>query len=190
MFNIIFSDFNEDQNIKIKNNYGDREPNLNNFSQVENDINNNKKSKIVFKKENIYSYEFGDKNNKNAKNNYQIENVRNNVNYKDEKIESKNSIKSSSISYFVYVLDIYLKKKCYLLCAYEIANFQKKYEKNLSLKLLFMVIKKRIIFYKIKFFHRYKKIYKYLVKYKKNNNNAIGGTNQRKRENKISGYKK
>ena len=53
-----------------------------------------------------------------------------------------------------------------------------------------MVIKKRIIFYKIKFFHRYKKIYKYLVKYKKNNNNAIGGTNQRKRENKISGYKK
>ena len=185
-----FDDFNEDQNIKIKNNYGDREPNLNNFSQVENDINNNKKSKIVFKKENIYSYEFGDKNNKNAKNNYQIENVRNNVNYKDEKIESKNSIKSSSVSYFVYVLDIYLKKKCYLLCAYEIANFQKKYEKNLSLKLLFMVIKKRIIFYKIKFFHRYKKIYKYLVKYKKNNNNAIGGTNQRKRENKISGYKK
>ena len=33
-----------------------------------------------------------------------------------------------------------------------------------------MTIKKRIIFYKIKFFHRFKKINKYLIKYKKNNN--------------------
>ena len=63
----------EDQNIKIKNNYENREPNLNNFSQAENDINKNKKSKIMLKKENIYSYGIGDKNNKNTKNNYQIE---------------------------------------------------------------------------------------------------------------------
>ena len=83
-----------------------------------------------------------------------------------------------------------MKKKCYSMCVYEIANFQKKYEKNLSLKLLFMVIKKRIIFYKIKFFHRYKKIYKYMVKYKKTNIIKGGESNQRKNQFNIKGYKK
>ena len=77
-----------------------------------------------------------------------MKNIRNNVNYKDENIERKNSIKSSSVSYFVYALDIYLKKKCYLLCAYEIANFQKKYEKNLSLKLCLWSLKKGLFFIK------------------------------------------
>ena len=111
------------------------------------------------------------------------------MNYQNEDLNNNSRINKSSVSYFVYVLTKYLQKKCYLLCAYEIANFQKKYEKNLSLKLLFVVIKKRIIFYKIKFFHRYKKIYKYLIKYKKNNND-ISGYNQKKKENKISGNKK
>ena len=68
------------------------------------------------------------------------------------------------------------------MCAYEIANFQKRYEKNLSLKLLFMTIKKRIIFYKIKFFHRYKKIYRYMVKYKKTNNMLSKENNQKQKQ--------
>ena len=174
-----FDDINEDQKIISK---------LNNRKQVE----NNKNNKIIYKKENIYSYEIGENNKKNvynSNNNYTIDNINNNVNYQNEDIDNNSRINKSSVSYFVYVLTKYLQKKCYLLCAYEIANFQKKYEKNLSLKLLFVVIKKRIIFYKIKFFHRYKKIYKYLVKYKKNNND-ISGYNQKKKENKISGNKK
>ena len=174
-----FDDINEDQKIISK---------LNNRKQVE----NNKNNKIVYKKENIYSYEIGENNKKNvynSNNHYTIDNINNNVNYQNEDIDNNSRINKSSVSYFVYVLTKYLQKKCYLLCAYEIANFQKKYEKNLSLKLLFVVIKKRIIFYKIKFFHRYKKIYKYLVKYKKNNND-ISGYNQKKKENKISGNKK
>ena len=173
-----FDDINEDQKIISK---------LNNRKQVENNKNNK-----IYKKENIYSYEIGENNKKNvynSNNNYTIDNINNNVNYQNEDIDNNSRINKSSVSYFVYVLTKYLQKKCYLLCAYEIANFQKKYEKNLSLKLLFVVIKKRIIFYKIKFFHRYKKIYKYLVKYKKNNND-ISGYNQKKKENKISGNKK
>ena len=75
-----------------------------------------------------------------------------------------------------------MRKKCYLMCAYEIANFQKRYEKNLSLKLLFMTIKKRIIFYKIKFFHRYKKIYRYMVKYKKTNSMLSKENNQKHKQ--------
>ena len=174
-----FDDINEDQKIISK---------LNNRKQVE----NNKNNKIVYKQENNNSYEIGENNKKNvhnSNNNYTIDNINNNVNYQNEDIDNNSRINKSSVSYFVYVLTKYLQKKCYLLCAYEIANFQKKYEKNLSLKLLFVVIKKRIIFYKIKFFHRYKKIYKYLVKYKKNNND-ISGYNQKKKENKISGNKK
>ena len=173
-----FDDINEDQKIISK---------LNNRKQVENNKNNK-----IYKKENIYSYEIGENNKKNvynSNNHYTIDNINNNVNYQNEDIDNNSRINKSSVSYFVYVLTKYLQKKCYLLCAYEIANFQKKYEKNLSLKLLFVVIKKRIIFYKIKFFHRYKKIYKYLVKYKKNNND-ISGYNQKKKENKISGNKK
>ena len=173
-----FDDINEDQKIISK---------LNNRKQVENNKNNK-----IYKKENIYSYEIGENNKKNvynSNNHYTIDNINNNVNYQNEDTDNNSRINKSSVSYFVYVLTKYLQKKCYLLCAYEIANFQKKYEKNLSLKLLFVVIKKRIIFYKIKFFHRYKKIYKYLVKYKKNNND-ISGYNQKKKENKISGNKK
>jgi len=173
-----FDDINGDQKII---------PKLNNRKKVENNKNNK-----IYKQENIYSYEIGENNKKNvynSNNSYAIDNINNNVNYQNEDLNNNSRINKSSVSYFVYVLTKYLQKKCFLLCAYEIANFQKKYEKNLSLKLLFVVIKKRIIFYKIKFFHRYKKIYKYLVKYKKNNND-ISGYNQKKKENKISGNKK
>ena len=179
-------------NDNMNNKYGDREPNLNNCDYSENDINENQtgnnlnnkpNNKKIFEKENIYSYKIGEKKNKNQIN---IESNQNNVNYQmNDSINENNNrtsnvaINKSSVTYFVYLIQNYMRKKNYLLCAYEIANFQRKYEKNLSLKLLFMVIKKRIIFYKIKFFHRYKKIYKYLVKFKKDYKIISGDSNQR-----------
>ena len=57
-----------------------------------------------------------------------------------------------------------MKRKVFSLYAKKIANYQKYLEKKFALKILYRVLKKRIIFYKIKFFHRYKKIYKYLCK--------------------------
>ena len=181
-------DFNDNRNKK----YRDREPNLNNCDYSENDINKNQignnlnnkiNNKNIFEKENIYSYKIGENKNKNQIN---IESNQNNVNYQmNDSINENNNrtsnvtINKSSVTYFVYLIQNYMRKKNYLLCAYEIANFQRKYEKNLSLKLLFMVIKKRIIFYKIKFFHRYKKIYKYLVKFKKDYKIISGDSNQR-----------
>ena len=107
------------------------------------------------------------------------ENTTNNISYRgnDKNISTKkkfSSVKMNkySLTYFCYLITNYMKKASYLMCVYEIANFQRTYEKNLSLKLLFMIIKKRIIFYKIKFFHRFKKINKYLIKYKKSNNTS------------------
>ena len=123
-------------------------------------------------------YEKNNEYNKKNKNNYIINN-NNNISYKNP--ASNNGAKKKfntaklnkySLEYFCFLITNYMKKASFLMCAYEIANFQKTYEKNLSLKLLFMIIKKRIIFYKIKFFHRFKKINKYLVKYKKTNNTS------------------
>ena len=210
--NYNLDDINKEKNV----NYKEREPDLNNCDfdvneinddEYENENNNkNKKNneiykkfnKINYQKENIYSYKFGDNNKKtNNNNNLNIENIKNNnINYfNDSKNNRKNQINKipinkHNITYFCFLVSNYMKKKSYAMCVYEIANFQKKYEKNLSLKLLFMVIKKRIIFYKIKFFHRYKKIYKYLVKYKKTNNVKSGESNQRKNQFNIKGYKK
>ena len=68
------------------------------------------------------------------------------------------------IMYFIYLVEYYMKKKVFSLYASKIANYQKYLEKKFALKILYRLIKKRIIFYKIKFLHRYKKIYKYLYK--------------------------
>ena len=183
--NYNFIDFNEEQKDKKNNKYGDREPDLNNCDFEENDMNNiyndkyekeqnsknnNKKNMNIYQRENIYSYNYGDNNqNKKNKNNNIIEVNKNNISYKGDDLGNKNKLSNTNkhkITYFCYIISYYMKKKSYAMCVYEIANFQKKYEKTLSLKLLFIIIKKRIIFYKIKFFHRYKKIYKYMVKYK------------------------
>jgi len=196
-----FDDANENKNIKN----ADREPDLNNCDFNENEINDNEfdnepnknkkdNNKIIYQKENIYSYKFGDNNKlKNNNNNLNIENIKNNINYIDDSNDNqinKLALNKHNISYFCYILTNYMRKKCYLMCAYEIANFQKKYEKTLALKLLFIIFKKRIIFYKIKFFHRYKKIYKYIVKYKRPNKINSGEPNERKNQFIIKGYKK
>jgi hypothetical protein len=123
-----------------------------------------RKSKINY---NHYGNEI--KQNKRSKNNYN--------NYVEDKnlsncnniyINSDKNIKINqhSLSYFCFLITDYMQKKAFLLCSYEIANFQKKYEKTLSLKLLFLIINKRIIFNKLKFMRRFEKIYKYLVKNK------------------------
>ena len=57
-----------------------------------------------------------------------------------------------------------MKRKVFMEYAKKIANYEIYLEKKFSLKILNRVIKKRIIFYQIKFLHRYKKIYKYLLK--------------------------
>ena len=75
-------------------------------------------------------------------------------------------INKFSLLYFCELVDHYMKKKSFGICAKQIANYQKYLEIKFSLKILFRVLLKRIIFYKIKFMHRYKKINKYLIKNK------------------------
>ena len=75
-------------------------------------------------------------------------------------------INKFSLMYFCHLITHYMKKKSFSMCAIQIANYQKYLEIKYSLKILFRVILKRIIFYKMKFLHRYKKINKYLIKNK------------------------
>ena len=204
-----FDDYNDDNNIEINENkegdlnncdYKETEENELDYKNEENNrnkkINNNINNyRKIYQKENIYGFKYNDNNNKDMiqkhikkNNNYNLEKIQannlnirnNNPNIFNKKKSNKIKITNSSLEFFCYVLNNFMKKKCYSMCVYEIANFQKKYEKNLALKLLFMVIKKRIIFYKIKFFHRYKKIYRYMVKYKMTNNMINKGFNQKK----------
>ena len=67
------------------------------------------------------------------------------ISYKGNDGKKKKSVKMNkySLTYFCFLITNYMKKASYLMCVYEIANFQRTYEKNLSLKLLFMIIKKR-----------------------------------------------
>ena len=154
--------------VEKKTTYKEPDVNNNDYKYFKRDKNNNENNyNKMNNRDNIYEY---NKNN----NNYIINN--NNISYKNQDNNgAKKKFKSAkinkySLEYFCFLITNYMKKASFLMCVYEIANFQKTYEKNLSLKLLFMTIKKRIIFYKIKFFHRFKKINKYLVKYKKSNN--------------------
>ena len=77
-------------------------------------------------------------------------------------------INKYSLMYFCDLITHYMRKKSYSMCIFEIANYQMKLEKKYALKILVRMMKKRIIFYKLKFFHRYKKIYKFLLKYEDN----------------------
>ena len=105
-----------------------------NNNENESTQNNPKNSKIAYKKENIYSYNTRINDKKNNIDNYNINNLKNNLIYQNSE-ENKYNIspyfKSSSLAYFCNVLKNYMRKKCYLMCAYEIANFQKKIMKKI-----------------------------------------------------------
>ena len=108
------------------------------------------------------------KNNMKAKKkNEESKNERNNKNNKIKNFKMNSNliaINKFSLMYFCDLIEHYMKKKSFALCAKQIANYQKYLEMKFSLKILFRVVLKRIIFYKLKFMHRYKRINKFLIK--------------------------
>ena len=89
-------------------------------------------------------------------------------------INGKNRLKTNfydrkinkySLDYFFFLIDHCLRKIAFKMCINEIANFQKSLEKRYAVKMIYRTMKKRIIFYKIKFYRRIKKIYRFLIKY-------------------------
>ena len=130
---------------------------------------NHKKSKSNKVKDLInYPMKFMD-HNKSV--NFQIQHENKNLVYlvseSSEKKPKKAVVNKYTLSYFEYLILNYMRKKSCLLCLDCILRYQIKKEKGYACKILFRVIKKRIIFYEIKFYHRLVKIYKFLLKYKK-----------------------
>ena len=141
--------------IKNNTNYNDSDFN---DSVTESDNNNNKKNKNELIKKKHYK--------ENSKqNNDNINNNNNKIHYMKMQLNGI-KINKFSLMYFCELVDHYMKKKSFGICAKQIAKYQKYLEIKFSLKILFRVLLKRIIFYKIKFMHRYKKINKYLIKNK------------------------
>ena len=107
------------------------------------------------------------KNNMKAKKkNEESKNERNNKNNKIKNFKMNSNliaINKFSLMYFCDLIEHYMKKKSFALCARQIANYQKYLEMKFSIKILFRVVLKRIIFYKLKFMHRYKRINKFLI---------------------------
>ena len=107
--------------------------------------------------------DINNKNNLNKNNEMNLTKLNKKQKKENNVIEINDNTKTVMM-YFVYLVNYYMKKKLFALYANKIAEYQKYLEKKFALKILYRVLKKRIIFYKIKFFHRYKKIYKYLYK--------------------------
>ena len=187
--------YNENDEITFKkNNKSDKNKIIDNKKQFNagkrNNLNNKRSedenSKNSYTDE-IYDYnikEKGNEQNNKIKNNHrQKEKIGIKIKNSKEKEEFKNSknyydnkylnmkafgitINKFSLMYFCELVEHYMKKKSFALCARQIANYQKYLEIKFSLKILFRVMLKRIIFYKLKFMHRYKRINKYLIKNK------------------------
>ena len=152
-------------------NQGKRNLNKNNKTEDEESKNSYKESDYINQKNRINKL----KNNMSIKK--KNEESKKEINIQDRN-NKKNKIKNFkmhtnliainkfSLMYFCDLIEHYMKKKSFALCARQIANYQKYLEIKFSLKILFRVILKRIIFYKLKFMHRYKRINKYLIKNK------------------------
>ena len=78
---------------------------------------------------------------------------------------SNSKITKNSLCYFCFLINYYFKKMAYKMCINEIANYQKYLAKKYAVKIIYRMMKKRILFYEIKFYRRIKKIHRFLVKY-------------------------
>ena len=152
-------------------NQGKRNLNKNNKTEDEESKNSYKESDYINQKNRINKLKNNmsiKKKNEESKKEINIQDRNNKKNkIKNFKMNSNLiAINKFSLMYFCDLIEHYMKKKSFALCAKQIANYQKYLEIKFSLKILFRVILKRIIFYKLKFMHRYKRINKYLIKNK------------------------
>ena len=142
-------------------------------NQIENNPINNNLNKNSSKK-NIHKIKSLNYKNNSNNNNFQISNnnksriFNNNFEYQVQ-INKDNNIKKKKLIQIQInknsLINHYLKKKSYTMCMNEIANYQKALEKRYATKMIYRMMKKRIIFYQIKFLRRIKKIHRFLIKY-------------------------
>ena len=86
--------------------------------------------------------------------------------YKYNKVKKKpNNTNKNYLAYFCFLTGLYMKKICFKYIMNKIINYTKYLDKKYATKMIFRIIKKRIIFYEIKMLRRMKKIRKFYIKY-------------------------
>ena len=123
---------------------------LTNHSYEESDFNHNEERKTG-----KFYFSNDEKQKKEKDNNYKID---------DEKI-IQIKINKSFLLYFCFLVKLYMRKKLFKTCISRINDYRESLDRKYASKMLYRIIKKRIIFYKIKFYRRMKKIRKYYIKY-------------------------
>ena len=77
----------------------------------------------------------------------------------------ENKFKRSYISYFCFLMKLYMRKKLFKECIIEINHYKCLMERKYATKMIYRIMKRRIIFYEIKLWRRLKKIKKFYIKY-------------------------
>ena len=85
-------------------------------------------------------------------------------NNKNKYISDKNFIRKY-LPYFCFLVKIYMKKIIFEECIKEINEYTRLLDKKYATKMIFRIIKRRIVFYEIKLYRRLKKIRKFYIKY-------------------------
>ena len=130
-------------------------------SSEENDFNHNED-----KKTGKFFFTLDEKQKREKDNNYKNEDEKN-----IEKISFKNFL-----LYFCFLLKLYMRKKLFKACILKINEYKKSQDRKYGSKMIYRIIKRRILFFKIKFYRRLKKIRKYYIKY----NERLNLLNKRK----------
>ena len=89
---------------------------------------------------------------------------------KNSSLQAKNNhehkiIKKGYLSYFCFLVNIYMRKKLFKICINKINDYKNKLARKYATKMIYNIMKRRIIFFEIKFFRRLKKIMKFYIKY-------------------------
>ena len=153
-------------------------PNLLALKYKENDKNNfnknTKKPKKLKDEEvfNIIEYNYFP-NSSSDKNDKYIQNEQNKVKEstyylsikEKDKINDYKSKNRNYLSYFCFLVKLYMRKILFKVCMQKINNYKIFLGKKYATKMIYRILKRRIIFYEIKFYRRLKKIRKFYIKY-------------------------
>ena len=69
------------------------------------------------------------------------------------------------LAYFAFLVKLYMRNKVFNYFIQKISSYTKLLDKKYATKMFYNIIKRRIIFYKIKFYRRLRKIRKFYIKY-------------------------
>ena len=164
---------NEQTNLNLNQSFEINRKNLSN-QKSKNYLNKNKKNYLIkhSSEENDFDHNEARKTGKftfTLDNKQKKENVNNDIqkyNYKneDEKNYGKTAFKNFLL-FFCFLVKLYMRKKLFKECILKINEFKKSLDRKYGTKMVYRIIKRRILFFKIKFYRRLKKIRKYYIKY-------------------------